>query len=127
MPDAFEANDDAGPRAHRLSEPTERIRASVDFWDDQDDVYAIKLRRNQPVYIGLTGSNPGVDLSLAFWLPGTRSVGGAGSLRYRARVSTRPGGRQYLSYRPRRGGTCYVQVRASSPGQSRYRLTVVKG
>lgn len=126
-PDAFEANDDAGPRSFRLVGPTRRIKASVDFWDDQDDVYAITLRRNQPVYIGLTGSSSTVDLSLAFWLPGTRSVEAATSLRYRARVSTRPGARQYLSYRALRGGTFYVQVRASSPGQVRYRLTVIKG
>ena len=126
-PDAFEANDDAGLRAFRLSGTTRRIHASVDFWDDQDDVYAITLRRNQPVYIGLTGSGSGIDLSLAFWLPGTGSVEGARSLRYRARVSTRPGARQYLSYRAREGGRFYVQVRASSPGQTRYRLTVIKG
>ena len=127
MHDAFEANDDAGPRSFRLTGTTRRIKASVDFWDDQDDVYGIRLRRDQPVYIGLTGSTSSVDLSLAFWLPGTRSVEGAASLRYRARVSTRPGGRQYLSYRPRVAGTFYVQVRASSPGQARYRLTVIKG
>jgi subtilisin family serine protease len=124
--DRYEANDDAGPRSYELFGTTRRIDATVDFWDDQDDVYAIRLRRGQPVYVGLKGPERGVDLNLAFWLPGTRSVQDVSSVRLRARVSARPGARQYLAYRAERAGTYYVQVRASSAGLSRYRLTVVK-
>jgi len=125
--DSFEANDDAGPRAHALSGESVRLTATVDFWDDQDDVYAIHLKRNQPVYVGVTGADPNAGLSLALWLPGTHSVAAAHDVRFRARVSTRPGSRQYLAYRPKRGGTFYVQVRMSEPGDTSYRLTVVKG
>ena len=104
-----------------------RLRARVDFWDDQDDVYAIHLNRDQPVYVGLTGSDTTVDLSLAFWLPGARSLERVSDFRYRVRTSVRPGSRQYLSFRPRSAGTYYVQVRISSPGATRYRLAIVKG
>jgi heme/copper-type cytochrome/quinol oxidase subunit 2 len=104
-----------------------RIRATVDFWDDQDDVYAIRLRRNQPVYVGLTGADSSADLSLAFWLPETRSIESVSSIRYRAKISARPGAREYLSFRARSTGTYFVQVRMSSPGLTRYRLTIVKG
>jgi subtilisin family serine protease len=124
--DYYEANDDAGTRAYPTVGSNRRLKATLDFWDDQDDVYAIHLQKNQPVYVGLTGSDTSVDLSLAFWLPQTRSIEGVGSLRYRARVSTRAGSRQYLSYRPRPAGTYYVQVRISSPGATRYRLTIIK-
>ena len=125
--DSFEANDDAGSRAHAVSGETRRLRATVDFWDDQDDVYAIRLKKRQPVYLGLTGPATGVDLSLALWSPRARSITGTSDLRFRVRVSTRRGARQFLSYRPKSAGSYFVQVRMSSPGFARYRLTVVKG
>jgi subtilisin family serine protease len=125
--DSYEANDDLGAHAYPVSGTNRRLRARVDFWDDQDDVYAIRLNRNQPVYVGLTGSDRTVDLSLAFWLPRARSLERVADFRYRVRTSARAGSRQYLSYRPRLAGTYYVQVRMSSPGATRYRLAIVKG
>jgi subtilisin family serine protease len=125
--DFYEANDDLGGRAYTAYGSNRRIQASVDFWDDQDDVYAIRLERNQPVYVGLTGSDRNVDLSLAFWLPQARSVERVADFRYRIRTSARSGSRQYLSYKPSLSGTFYIQVRMSSPGATRYRLTIVKG
>lgn len=125
--DFYEANDDLGVRAAPVSGSNLRLRARVDFWDDQDDVYAIRLNRNQPVYVGLTGSDTSVDLSLAFWLPRARSVQRVADFRFRVGTSARPGSRQYLSYRPRLAGTYYVHVRMSSPGATRYRLAIVKG
>ena len=125
--DYYEANDDLGTRAYPVPGTNRRLRARVDFWDDQDDVYAIHLNRDQPVYVGLTGSDTTVDLSLAFWLPRARSLERVSDFRYRVRTSVRPGARQYLSYRPRSAGTYYVQVRISSPGATRYRLAIVKG
>jgi subtilisin family serine protease len=125
--DYYEANDDLGSRSYPVSGDDRRLRARVDFWDDQDDVYAIHLNRNQPVYVGLTGSDSSVDLSLAFWLPRATSLERVADFRYRVRTSARAGSRQYLSYRPLLTGTYYVQVRITSPGATRYRLTVVKG
>lgn len=125
--DFYEANDDLGAHAYPVSGVNRRVRARVDFWDDQDDVYAIRLNRNQPVYVGLTGSDTSVDLSLAFWLPRARSLERVADFRYRVRTSARPGSRQYLSYRPRLAGTYSIQVRMSSPGATRYRLAIVKG
>jgi subtilisin family serine protease len=125
--DRYEANDDAGSRSYELFGATRQIDATVDFWDDQDDVYAIHLRKGQPVYVGLKSPGAEADLNLAFWLPGTRSVEDVSSVRFRARVSARPGARQYLSYRAEAAGTYFVQVRIASPGLDHYRLTVVKG
>jgi subtilisin family serine protease len=125
--DRFEANDDAGPRAAGISGSNRRISATVDFWDDQDDVYAIGLRKGQRVYVGLTGAEPTADLSLALWLPATRSIEDVRNFRFRSRVSARPGGREYFSFRARAGGTYFVQVRMSSPGVTSYRLAIVKG
>jgi subtilisin family serine protease len=125
--DFYETNDDLGSRAYTTRGANRRIHATVDFWDDQDDVYAITLDRNQPVYVGLTGADPTVDLSLAFWLPKAVSLERVADSRYRVRTSARDGSRQYLSFRARRNGTFYIQVRMSSPGATRYRLVIVKG
>jgi len=125
--DRYEANDDAGTRSYEVFGSNRRVTATVDFWDDQDDVYAVRLRKGQRVYVGLTGADASADLSLAFWLPGTPSIESVGGLRFRARVSTRPGAREYLSHRAGSTGSYYVQVRMSSPGLTRYRLAIVKG
>jgi hypothetical protein len=99
----------------------------VDFWDDQDDVYATRLRKGQRVYLGLTGAAPSADLSLALWLPRTSTIEDVRKFRLRARVSVRPGAREYFSYRAPATGTYFVQVRISSPGTTAYRLRIVKG
>jgi subtilisin family serine protease len=124
--DHFESNDDAGTRAHDLVGDAVRVKATVDFWDDQDDVYAIRLRKGQRVYVGLTGEDQDDDLNLALWLPKTRSIYDVRSTRFRVRVSARPGGREYFSYRAGRTADYFVQVRISTPGSARYRLAIVK-
>jgi thermitase len=125
--DFYEANDDVGEtRAYTVYGSNRRLQAEVDFWDDQDDIYAIRLERNQPVYVGLTGAVDSVDLSLALWLPQTSSIENVADSRFRVRTSARTGSRQYLSYHAPLTGTYYVQVRISSPGITRYRLAIVK-
>jgi subtilisin family serine protease len=125
--DFYETNDDLGTRSYAAYGSNRRIQATVDYWDDQDDVYGIRLERNQPVYVGLTGDDESVDLSLALWLPRATSITRVSDSRYRVRTSAAPGSRQHLSYRPQLAGTYYVQVRMVSPGSTRYRLTFVKG
>jgi subtilisin family serine protease len=125
--DRYEANDDAGTRAYAVTGSNRRMNATVDFWDDQDDVYAFRLRKGQRVYVGLTGPEASADLSLALWLPATRSIEDVSSIRFRAKVSARTGPREYFSYRAPATGIYFVQVRMSSPGVTRYRLAIVKG
>ena len=125
--DRYEPNDDAGSHAFRLSGTNRRVNATLDFWDDQDDIYGVPLHKGQRVFVGMTGTNPDVDLSLALWLPETRSVQDVHHLRLRVRVSARPGSRQYLSYRAPKAGTYFLQVRISSEGSSAYRLSIAKG
>jgi subtilisin family serine protease len=127
LPDPFEANDDAGARAAAISGVNRLVNATVDFWDDQDDVYAIRMRKNRRVYVGLTAADRSVDLNLALWLSKTTSIEDVRSFRLRARVSARPGGREYFSFKAPAAGTYFIQVRMSSPGTTSYRLRIVKG
>jgi subtilisin family serine protease len=126
-PDRYEPNDDLGLRAASVPGADKRLNATVDFWDDQDDVYAVRLRAGQPMYVGLTGSEAAADLSLALWLPSARSIEDVRGFHRRVRVSARSGSREYFSYRASAAGTYFVQVRMSSPGTTSYRLAVVKG
>jgi subtilisin family serine protease len=123
--DHFEPNDDAGAQAQRLWGPIKRIEATLDFWDDQSDVYAIKLRRGQPVYVSVRGPI-GTDTNLILWKPGTQAVDDLDSLALRARQSARPGPHDYLAYRATKTGWHYVQVKLGSAGSGRYKLTIVK-
>jgi subtilisin family serine protease len=125
--DRYETNDDAGGRAYDVYGLNRRLNATVDFWDDQDDVYAVRLRRGQRMYVGLTGAQRGADLSLALWLPSTRFIESVSSLRLRAKISARSGPREYFSHRATVAGWHFVQVRMSSAGTTRYRLRIVKG
>ena len=125
--DELEPNDDAGSRSARIYGSNRRVNATVDFWDDQDDVYALRLRKGRRIYVGLTAADTTADLNLALWRYGTKSIEDVRSYRLRVKTSARAGGREYFSYRAPAAGDYYVQVRMSSPGTQRYRLTIVKG
>jgi hypothetical protein len=127
--DRYETNDDAASRSARITVKSGTgsiVKATVDYWDDQDDVYALRLERGKRVYLGLTGTHADADLSLALWLPKTKFIEDVRAFRLRARVSARPGSREYFSYLPPKTGTYFVQVRMSSPGATQYRLRIVK-
>lgn len=123
--DGFEPNDDAGDAAAVLWGQARRLDATLDFWDDQNDVYAIKLRRGQPVYVSVRGP-AGYDTNLILWQPGTKRVDDLGSLDLVAKQSARPGPKENLSYRARKAGWHYVQVKLATRGAGKYRLVIVK-
>ena len=123
--DRFEPNDDAGPAAMRLCCQIKRVVATLDFWDDQSDVYAIKLRRGQPVYLGVRGP-AATDTNLILWKPDAIRVE---DIRQRDRIakqSAHPGPRENLAYRAQRTGWHFVQVKLGSSGAGRYKLVIVK-
>lgn len=123
--DRFEPNDDAATDAAPIWGKTNRIEATLDFWDDQNDVYAIRLKRRQKVFVSVVGP-AGTDTNLILWRPGTRRVDDLASLALVARQSARPGPREYLAFRARKAGTYYVQVKLGSRGAGKYRLVLVK-
>jgi hypothetical protein len=123
--DALEPNDDAGASAPILWGRKRRVDATLDFWDDQTDVYAIKLARRQRVDISVRGPS-GTDTNLVLWKPGARRVDDLSSLRFVARQSARTGPREHVGYRAPRAGTYFVQVKLGSRGSGKYRLAIVK-
>ena len=123
--DAREPNDDLGAKAAPVWGPIQRLQATLDYWDDQNDVYAVRLRRGQPFYASVRGP-AGTDTNLIVWRPGAKSIDDLDSLGRVAAQSARPGAREYLQYRAPASGTYYVQVKLGSRGSGRYKLTIVK-
>ncbi len=52
--DRYEPNDDAGSWAHALPPLPRTIEASLDYWDDNVDVYRVRLQRGQRLFARLT-------------------------------------------------------------------------
>jgi len=123
--DQLEPNDDAGDSAAALWGRRIRVDATVDFWDDQSDVYAIRLKRRQRVFVSLRGP-AGTDANLILWEPRTKHVDDLASFDRVVRQAARPGPREYLPFRAAKAGTYYVQVKLGSRGNGRYKLTIVK-
>jgi hypothetical protein len=122
-PDDYEPNDDAGRSAWPLTGRTGSVRATVDFWDDQTDVYRIPIRRGEKLYAVLSGPT-GTDTVLALWKPETTAVDDLRLQALRVRLSSRPGYVERLSYRALRTGTYYLQVKVqvAAGGAGQYTL-----
>ena len=71
-PDADEPNDNAGRSAYPLS-PPRTVTATLDFWDDPVDVYAVTLRRGERLFARLTPLTA-AQTTLVLWKPGTADV-----------------------------------------------------
>ena len=123
--DYYEPNDEAAGRAVQIFGKQRRLQATLDYWDDQQDVYAVRLKRGQRMYAGLVGPVR-TDVNLVLWRPGTTAVDDLRAQTRRVTQSARPGSREYLAYRAKRGGLYYLQVKIASTGSGRYRLTIVK-
>jgi subtilisin family serine protease len=129
--DAHEPNDNAGEDAYPLyfaaGERARFVKASLDFWDDQDDVYGVYLRRGDRLYTSLVASVQS-DVALVLWRPGTARVTGFAPPDRRVRVSNRAGRRQRLAWTAVQEGWHYLQARLTVPSHSpvAYRLSIVR-
>ena len=103
------------------------MRASTDFWDDQDDVYSVRLHAGDKLFVSLVpASSNGVVLAL--WRPSTISVTDLARQDLRIRLSNRPGRRERLAYTASEAGWYHLQVRATAPTADpvAYRLSIVR-
>jgi hypothetical protein len=122
-PDRLEPNDDAGADAARLSAKVTSVKATIDFWDDQIDVYRIYLRKGQRVLLTLNGP-AGATSNLLLWRPGTKRVGDLRTQHLRAAQSIGAGSSHRVGYRVPRSGWHYVEVKLPSRGVGPYELTI---
>ncbi len=124
--DQFEANDEAGIAAPIWGRKGQRIRATLDYWNDRVDVYRVKLRRGQRLVARLRGPS-GTDTNLFLWKPGTKRVAGrAADRRLLAAQSKSPDAVERIRVRAQQSGWYFLEVKVSGPGEGGYSLSFKK-
>ena len=108
--DRYEPDDNAGSSAHAFG-PARTITATLDFWDDQVDVFSINVPAGDRLYTRLTPLVP-AQTTLVLWKPGTTTVDGLSTaLQNQAARSLAVGLQQRLAFTASVGGTYYVEVK----------------
>jgi subtilisin family serine protease len=123
--DRLEPNDDAGTRAPVLPAAVRRLKATLDFWDDQVDVYRVRLRSGQRLALRVDGP-AGANSNLLLWKPGTARVNDIRGQGLRAAQSIGPGSSHRIAYRVPQSGSYYIEVKLASRGFGAYTLTVTR-
>jgi hypothetical protein len=124
-PDRLEPNDDAGTHAAFLPRAVGTLHATLDFWDDQIDVYRIKLKKGGRLVLDLEGPK-GTNINLLLWRPGTKRVGDLRGQGRRVAQAIRPGSSQRLSYHAPRAGAYFAEVKLATRGFGAYTLSIVR-
>jgi hypothetical protein len=127
--DHYEPNDDAGPWAHALPPLPRTIDASLDFWDDNTDVYRVHVKKGARLFARLTTASP---VRLTLWAPGTKRVElipGSKVVDTRVALSRRVGGQARLAYRATTTGIYYLEAKlvAAVRDPVQYRLALTRG
>jgi hypothetical protein len=116
-PDHYEPNDDAGPWAHALPPLPRTIDASLDYWDDNTDVYRVHLKKGSHLFARLA-SGPPASVRLTLWAPGTQHVElipGRAPSDTRVAQSRRVSGQARLAYRAAVTGVYYLEAKLVAP------------
>lgn len=126
--DRYETNDDAGSQAWRFwGSGPRQVTATLDFWDDQVDVYSVKIARGQKLRATLRGPL-GAETKLLLWKPGTKTVEGLVVPKTRVAESVRTGTTEMIrNHRAAVPGWYYLQVKMVRPGSGEYTLSYSKG
>jgi hypothetical protein len=124
-PDRLEPNDDAGGFAARIGTRVTSVKATIDFWDDQIDVYRLYLRKNQKVKLTLNGPE-GSTANLLLWKPGTTRVNELRNQHLRAAQSVGPGPTHGIGYKAPKSGLYYAEVKLTARGFGPYELTITR-
>jgi hypothetical protein len=127
-PDRYEPNDEAGPWSHAVPPLPRTVDATLDYWDDNVDVYRVHLRRGQRLYARLTPDVAG-RVSLALWAPGTKLVEGiSADTGDRLLEGRRVGAQSRLAFRAPASGIYYVELKLVSKVRSGvpYRLALAR-
>jgi subtilisin family serine protease len=126
-PDRYETNDDAGTQAYTIWGKRAKVTASVDYYDDQVDVYRLALAKNERLSAKLVGGWPGAQVRLALWRPSTKRIDETTrGIAFRAAQSALPGASQHVTFTSPARGWYYVEVKVSRPGYGPYTLSLDK-
>lgn len=125
QPDSLEPNDGAGIHAATLWGRQRTVSATVDFWDDEVDVYRVSLRRTQKLY-AVVSAVKAFGAILELWGPGSDPIVGRAADAAPLRVTLGTGTVRRLSFRAATGGLYYLVVRSTPDRSGPYRLQFAK-
>jgi hypothetical protein len=108
--DRYEPNDDAGPWAHALPPLPRTVDATLDYWDDNIDVYRVHLDRGRRFFARVGSARPG-SVRMALWAPGTKRVESLDAQDLRLVQSRAIGGQARLAYRAPQTGIYYLELK----------------
>jgi subtilisin family serine protease len=125
--DHYEPNDNAGPWSHALPPLPHTIEATLDYWDDNLDVYRVYLQKGRKLFAHVTPESAGT-VRMSVWAPGTTRVDTLDARRSLL-VQSRPVGAQArIAYRAKTTGTYYLELTLARPTYDPllYRLAVAR-
>jgi subtilisin family serine protease len=127
-PDHYEPNDDAGPWAHALPPLPRTIDATLDYWDDNIDVYRVHLDKGRRLFARVSAGLRG-SVRMALWAPGTARVEGLAAQQPRLAQSRLVGAQARLAYRALKTGTYYLELKLvrKNTDPVQYRLALTRG
>jgi len=120
--DRYEPNDGVGTDAYPLYGARRDVAATIDYWNDRDDVYRVYIRAGQRLtatWAPDTATRP----ALALWRPDTIAVDAA-SIPDRRLLAPAEG--KGVSFAAKAAGWYLLDVRMARPGAGGYRLVVAK-
>lgn len=126
--DRYEPNDNAGPWAHALPPLPRTITATLDYWDDNIDVYRVHLDRGKRLFAHVTPSIAR-SVRMALWAPGTQRVDALDAQQLRLTQSHFVSGQARLAFRAPLTGTYYLQlklVQKNDAGPMPYTLALAR-
>ena len=120
--DRYELNDQVSNAAFLWGRKGQRIRATIDYWDDRQDVYKVRLVRGQHFVAKLRGPAD-TNTNLFLWKPGTTTVRSAvADERFLAAQSKSPGSKEKIRILVKETGWYYLVIRSATPGWGKYGL-----
>ncbi|HEX4525277.1 MAG TPA: S8 family serine peptidase [Gaiellaceae bacterium] len=125
--DHYEPNDNAGPWAHALPPLPHTIEATLDYWDDNLDVYRVYLQKGRRLFARVTPAGPG-KVQMSVWAPGTQRVDTLDDQRLLLAQSRTVGAQSRVAYRATRTGTYFLELRVGRPTRDplAYRLSAAR-
>ena len=127
-PDRYEPNDDAGPWSHAVPPLPRAFDATLDYWDDNVDVYRVHLDRGKRLFARVTPAK-NAAIRVALWAPGTKRIEQLTTPKARVAQSSKVGAQFRLAYRAKASGIYYVAVKLVRPLHDpvSYRLALARG
>jgi hypothetical protein len=120
--DRFEPNDDV-VMGHAIRARKARFKATIDYWDDPNDVYRVKLKKGQRITV-VARPSAALALSVVLWKPGLASLSAARASLRAARSSHGPGVVDRFKYRAHATGWYSIQVAPARAAFGSYLLRV---